>query len=60
MGEGQEPDSTVEASERQLNIVLALFLFADSLRILLYFAAFCRAKLLKLFRIRDWWATHNP
>jgi hypothetical protein len=30
----------------------APFLFADSLRILLYFAAFCRAKLLKLFGIR--------
>jgi len=41
------------APERErLGIALIPFLFADSLRILLYFAAFCRAKLLKLFRIR--------
>jgi len=43
-----------------LGIFLAPFLFADSLRILLRFAAFCRAKLLKLCRIRVGWATHNP
>jgi hypothetical protein len=32
-------------------------LFADSLRILLEFAAFCRAKLLNLFRIRALFGT---
>ena len=48
------------ATRGLLSILLAPFLFADCLRILLYFAAFCRAKLLKLFGISVGWPTDNP
>ncbi len=60
-GEEQWCDSTGEPGDRGLlGILLAPFVFADCLRILLYFAAFCRAKLLKLFGISVGWPTHNP
>ena len=41
-----------QACPELAGIVPVLFLFADRLRILRYFAAFCRAILLMLFRIR--------